>query len=257
MLGHPVLVMAEEDLHPEGLLEDKYDWYVQWASLDLSTLNQERFKGVFEGWKREVEQHQRSKQDHPNGTVTKLDPSGLTVGQLIGALKTGQLWAVVVAIFTAGSAMFFFASSRRGPYLQPSAIRPSAQTSCTFSAKRSVSSRSSSFNCILLVLIGFGLSTKASPLRSPQFSKLEINLPFTNHTHATFDPHRSVSEGGRISRYAYESFERRIECGRPWVGHGPHLVTHGEPTKTRQDGPLRLVRETHGGHDSRRLSRMP
>jgi hypothetical protein len=105
MLDHPVLVIAEDDLHREGLLEDRYDWYVQWASLDLSTLNHQRFKGIFEKWKAEVEQYHQARQERNNETVTELDPSRLTVGQLIGALTTGQLWAIVAAIFTAASAI--------------------------------------------------------------------------------------------------------------------------------------------------------
>jgi hypothetical protein len=109
MLGHPVLVMAEEDLHNEGLLEDKYDWYVQRAPLDLSTLHQEQFKGIFEEWKEEVKQHQKSEQERPDGIDTNLDPGNLTVGRLIRMLRTGQLWAVIVAIFTAGSAIAAFA----------------------------------------------------------------------------------------------------------------------------------------------------
>lgn len=100
LLGHPLLVIAEQDLYCEGLLEDKYDWYVQWLPLDPSVLNDRQVKGVFADWKRRVEKYHEAKQRSGSEATTEIDPGKLTISQLFGSLTAGQLWGVIGAIFT-------------------------------------------------------------------------------------------------------------------------------------------------------------
>jgi hypothetical protein len=105
MLGHPVLMIAERDLHPEGILEDKYEWQVQRVSIDPAVLNDRQFRGVFLDWKKQVEKCYEAEQGRDDASVPKLDPSSMTIGQLIQSLTAGQLWRIVAAIFTAASAI--------------------------------------------------------------------------------------------------------------------------------------------------------
>ena len=105
MLGHPVLMIAERDLHPEGILEDKYEWQVQRVSVDPTVLNDRQFRGVFLDWKKQVDKRYEAEQGRDDESVSKLDPSSVTIGQLIQSLTTGQLWGIVAAICTAASAI--------------------------------------------------------------------------------------------------------------------------------------------------------
>ena len=54
-LGQPLLVIAEHGLYSEGLLEEKYDWFVQWVDIDRSTLYKRDFSGVVADWRNRVE----------------------------------------------------------------------------------------------------------------------------------------------------------------------------------------------------------
>ena len=54
VLGHPLLVIKENGLKPEGILEFGYDWYVQNADLDPMLLESKLFKGIFIDWKKRL-----------------------------------------------------------------------------------------------------------------------------------------------------------------------------------------------------------
>lgn len=56
-LGHPLLAIVETGLRSEGLLEEGYDWYVKWVSLDPQSLTQPEFMKIFADWKRSVEKY--------------------------------------------------------------------------------------------------------------------------------------------------------------------------------------------------------
>ena len=54
--GHPLLVIIEENIKEEGLLERGYDWYVKKVRLSREGLYDREFMGVFNDWKRRVEE---------------------------------------------------------------------------------------------------------------------------------------------------------------------------------------------------------
>ena len=49
-LGHPLLVIAEDSLVQEGLLQNRFEWYVQFVTLDPGLTTRDEFLGVFEDW---------------------------------------------------------------------------------------------------------------------------------------------------------------------------------------------------------------
>lgn len=91
--GHPLLVIVEDSLQTEGLLEGRYDWYVQRVSLDVNVLDGDTFKGIFRDWKRRVEEFD----DQRSGEYAiKLDQ--LTLGQLVRTMRLPQIWGIVAAL---------------------------------------------------------------------------------------------------------------------------------------------------------------
>jgi hypothetical protein len=59
VLGHPLLVIVEENMKYEGLLEKGYDWYVKKVNLDDNILADSEFIGVMADWKRRVDAYQQ------------------------------------------------------------------------------------------------------------------------------------------------------------------------------------------------------
>ncbi|MFT4114815.1 hypothetical protein [Silvibacterium sp.] len=93
----PLLVIVQTGVKEEGLLEHGYDWYVQRLPLSTSSLTSIEFNGVLSSWKQKVEENSLQNQEaHPPA----IDPSQITVGQLLTNLKTSQLWALLGAIVT-------------------------------------------------------------------------------------------------------------------------------------------------------------
>ena|SRR5438093_5564051 len=77
--------------------------------LEPTALSQRECRGVLLDWKDRVLEAQghlltRSTQSHASPEAT-LNPEALTVGQLVGALKPAQLWAIVATIVTALAAV--------------------------------------------------------------------------------------------------------------------------------------------------------
>ena len=60
-LDHPLLVIVEENLRPEGLLETGYDWYIQRVNLKRHTFFDKEFVGVFADWNKAVDSFSQSK----------------------------------------------------------------------------------------------------------------------------------------------------------------------------------------------------
>lgn len=52
--GHPLLVMVEDGVKPEGLLEQGYDWYVLTTRIENPPFSDPESAGVFEDWKKRV-----------------------------------------------------------------------------------------------------------------------------------------------------------------------------------------------------------
>lgn len=91
----PLLVLVEEGVRADGLLEKGLDWYVQTITLDQSTLNTSTFNGILASWKQKLTP---PAQKPVNPVVL---PGEMTVVQLLGSLKTAQLWSVGVALVSA------------------------------------------------------------------------------------------------------------------------------------------------------------
>ena len=92
--GQPIMVIVEDGIKMEGLLERGYDWYVMEVKPESSSLTTTEFNGVLSSWKKKVE----SFHDEKLNPKTKIDPSELTVGELISNLKTAQLWGILTAL---------------------------------------------------------------------------------------------------------------------------------------------------------------
>jgi hypothetical protein len=121
-LGHPLLMVVQDGLREDGLLEGRYDWYVLRVPLEPTALSQREFRGVLLDWKGRVLEAQghlltRSTQSHASPEAT-LNPEALTMGQLVGALKPAQLWAIVATLVTALAAVFS-AGLALGHWTQP------------------------------------------------------------------------------------------------------------------------------------------
>lgn len=103
-LGRPILVIVEEGLRSEGLLERGYDWYVQWVKLDMTALSTPEFNGVLASWKSKMLNTVGAGKNAAKETA-RNDPEQMSVGQLVGSLKPGQLWAVVgvLAVIISGA----------------------------------------------------------------------------------------------------------------------------------------------------------
>jgi hypothetical protein len=104
--GLPLLVLVDEKLHCDGLLEKGNDWFVHELSADPAALNSPTFVGLLNDWRERLD-----KKAGPAKPAAAVDPAGMTVAQLFGALRPAQLWAVLVA--AAGALVGAFALGAR------------------------------------------------------------------------------------------------------------------------------------------------
>jgi hypothetical protein len=105
VLGQPLLMIAQSDLHVEGLLENDYDWFVQKVNINASTLHSRQFEGTFSDWRKRVESYHQNKQKNTYMPQKDVDMSKLTIRQIVGSLNAGQFWGLVVAIILIISTM--------------------------------------------------------------------------------------------------------------------------------------------------------
>jgi hypothetical protein len=101
-LGLPILVLAESGLRDEGLLENRYDWAVEWLSLDTQSLLQPRSRGVIADWAEQVREHSagrshltRRRQHDESKPIEER-----TISELLGELKPSQARALVAGTLT-------------------------------------------------------------------------------------------------------------------------------------------------------------
>lgn len=94
--GIPLLVIVEKGLKSEGLLEKGYDWYVQEVDVDTSALNTTEFNGVLASWRGKVSAFQNKEAENPKD----IDPTKMTIGEIVGSLKPTHLWSVLIAVAT-------------------------------------------------------------------------------------------------------------------------------------------------------------
>ncbi|MDF0645033.1 MAG: hypothetical protein P0111_13465 [Nitrospira sp.] len=89
--GLPLMVIVEAGLKSEGLLERGYDWYVQWVTLEPTSLTSNEFNGVLASWKQKM-------LGAPKKAVSSKAAADMTVAELLGGLKPVQLWSVLGAL---------------------------------------------------------------------------------------------------------------------------------------------------------------
>jgi hypothetical protein len=97
--GLPLLVVVERGLRPEGLLEARYDWYVQTVDpSDEESLTTPEFRGVLTDWLKRVDE--TSKAGPARAVGSNRNVEALTPAQLVRSLSIKQAWAIIVAIAT-------------------------------------------------------------------------------------------------------------------------------------------------------------
>ena len=89
--GLPLLVIVAEGIRSEGLLEPGYDWYVQRVSPVAASLHSNEFNGVLASWRKKIASTQVL-------DAAPINPSEMTVGTLLSAVKPSQLWGVMLAL---------------------------------------------------------------------------------------------------------------------------------------------------------------
>jgi hypothetical protein len=112
-LGLPVLIIAQQGLRVEAMLEDKYDWSVQWVEIDSKSLLTPSFTSVFNDWRNEIDavataraaQGSVAAVPPPAPVAAPMNPGDRTIGQLLKDLKPGQAWKVGLALFGLVSAL--------------------------------------------------------------------------------------------------------------------------------------------------------
>jgi hypothetical protein len=101
----PILVVVESGLKSEGLLENGYDWYVQWIKPAPSALTTLEFNGVLADWKSKVESYKAAPINVQNVSMSK-SPTDLTIQELLGGLRPAQLWSLLVGLAAAAAGAF-------------------------------------------------------------------------------------------------------------------------------------------------------
>lgn len=97
----PLLVIVEHGLKDEGLLESRYDWYVQWVDLTEDALRTFEFQGVLDDWRKRMAKHE----ELATAQSPASRPGDLTLQQILGALTVKQAWASGGAVFSALAAV--------------------------------------------------------------------------------------------------------------------------------------------------------
>jgi hypothetical protein len=94
-LGLPLLVICEKGCRNEGLLENRYDWYVNSIEIEPEQVDSNDFRGIFNDWKRRV-------LDHKPGRLGRrdVDPARLKISELLDVLTLPQLYSLVIAAIT-------------------------------------------------------------------------------------------------------------------------------------------------------------
>jgi hypothetical protein len=99
MLELPTLAIVERGVCEEGLLEDKYGWYVIRTRLELSALDSDECSGIIDDWSNRAKAPRNPQ---------KLEVEKLTIGDLAKNMKPAQMWAVIAALLSvlAGAVVF-------------------------------------------------------------------------------------------------------------------------------------------------------
>ncbi|MGR0218651.1 hypothetical protein [Agromyces sp. ZXT2-6] len=106
----PLLVIVDQNVRADGLLEKGNDWYVQDLPIEPASLSTPAFNGILESWRSRL----RAREHDKSAPVKTADPSSMTLGQIVGALKPGQFWATMVALAGALTAAFVLGANLLG-----------------------------------------------------------------------------------------------------------------------------------------------
>jgi len=98
--GLPLLVVVENGLRDEGLLESRYDWYVQRVSLTSDALETAEFRGILADWAAQVKAHAEGRSSNLDKPAAPVAPADVTIKQLLGGLTIPQLWGALGAMGT-------------------------------------------------------------------------------------------------------------------------------------------------------------
>lgn len=90
-LGMPILVLLESDVKEEGLLEGKYDWYVERVDITKSSLMKNSVRPRIEAWCKKV---------HACSAVAfhKLLHQDVKLKDLVGAMSVKTAWQIGIAV---------------------------------------------------------------------------------------------------------------------------------------------------------------
>jgi hypothetical protein len=88
----PMLFIVEEDLKPEGLLDQGFDWYILLMKPTKDSLYSARFNKVLSSWKQKI--------DNYKSDENRIDLTNLTIGELIKSLKISHLWGILAALMS-------------------------------------------------------------------------------------------------------------------------------------------------------------
>ena len=94
--GIPIMVIIEDGIRTEGLLEKGYDWYVLTIKPTENSLLSTEFNGVLSSWKSKVDQYNSNRTKSSTGS--KINPSELTIGELVSNMKPAHLWSILAAV---------------------------------------------------------------------------------------------------------------------------------------------------------------
>jgi hypothetical protein len=95
----PLLVLVEKGVYREGMLSKRLEWDALEIDVDAKVFKSDEFIQRFDQWMSFVEQRCKGT------TESKIDPTKLTLRELLGALTTGQLWSMAGALFGALAAV--------------------------------------------------------------------------------------------------------------------------------------------------------
>ncbi len=102
VLDIPILVIAERGLKEEGLLEEKYDWYVERVDIEPSALNEGPLRNRLAAWCRTVSE--RKGERRPIRGVS----GDIALGEFLKELPVKLVWqmALIAASLIAAGATF-------------------------------------------------------------------------------------------------------------------------------------------------------
>jgi hypothetical protein len=92
----PILTFVQKGVKRQGMLSDRLEWMAIETDLTPDLLGTERFRQAFAEWRQLV----RKRSALTPAPPAAIAPAEMTVGQIVSALKPGQLWAALAVAAT-------------------------------------------------------------------------------------------------------------------------------------------------------------